>query len=65
MVTVNAARQIGVRYGLAVGMPADVVLIDAPDPISAVRQPAPVVAGWKGGRKSFVRGRAQLLRPAI
>lgn len=64
MVTVNAARQIGVRYGLAVGMPADVVLIDAPDPISAVRQAAPVVAGWKGGRKSFVRGRAQLLKPA-
>jgi len=64
MVTVNAARQIGVRYGLAVGMPADVVLIDAPDPMSAVRQAAPVVAGWKGGRKSFVRGRTRLLRPA-
>jgi cytosine deaminase len=65
MVTVNAARQIGVpRYGLAVGAPADVVLIDAPDPVSAVRQVAPAVAGWKRGRKSFVCGRAQLLSPA-
>jgi cytosine deaminase len=64
MVTGNAARQLGVPFGLAVGSPADVVLIDAPDPVSAVRKIAPVAAGWKRGRKSFVRERAQLLRPA-
>ena len=42
---------------------ADVVLVEAPDPISAVRQIAPAVAGWKRGRKSFVRERPRLLKP--
>lgn len=65
MVTVNAATQIGASYGIAVGGPADMVMVDAPDPASVVRQIAPVVVGWKGGRKSFVRERPRLLKPGI
>lgn len=64
MVTGNAATQIGAPSGIAVGGPADVVLVDVPDPASVVRQSAPVVAGWKGGCKSFVRERPRLLKPA-
>jgi cytosine deaminase len=63
MVTSEAARLLGADYGLAAGAAADIVLIDAPDPVSAVREIAPVIAGWKAGRKTFSRPRPQLLRP--
>ncbi|MDR3475490.1 MAG: amidohydrolase family protein [Devosia sp.] len=63
MVTSNAARVLGAEYGLTEGAPADIVLIDAPDPASAIRRIAPVVAGWKGGRQTFTRPRPTLLRP--
>lgn len=65
MVTVSAARQLGAPYGIAAGLPADIVLADAPDAVTAVRAIAPVLAGWKHGRQSFRRGRAELLRPAF
>jgi cytosine deaminase len=63
MVTADAARLMNAPYGLTVGAAADIVLIDAPDPVAAVRQIAPALAGWKHGRKSFVRPRAELIRP--
>jgi cytosine deaminase len=63
MVSREAARLMGQPYGLEKGVPADIVLLDAPDPISAVREVAPALAGWKAGRKTFCRPRAQLLRP--
>lgn len=63
MVSANAARQIGAPYGLEVGDRADIVLIDAPDPATAVRTNAPVLAGWKAGRQSFSRARPRLFRP--
>jgi cytosine deaminase len=62
-VTSEAARLIGAPYGLREGEAADIVLIDAPDPQSAVREIAPVVAGWKRGAKTFSRPRPVLLRP--
>jgi cytosine deaminase len=65
MVSSDAARLIGMSYGLQVGMPADIVLLDAPDPASAVREIAPAVAGWKGGVKTFVRAPAHLLMPTL
>jgi cytosine deaminase len=65
MVSSEAARLIGMSYGLQVGMPADIVLLDAPDRASAVREIAPAVAGWKGGVKTFVRAPAHLLRPTV
>ena len=64
MVSADAARLIGVdTYRLVEGGPADIVLLDAPDPVSAVREVAPALSGWKAGRKTFARPRAQLLRP--
>jgi cytosine deaminase len=62
MVTTDAARLLGADYGIKVGGAADIVLIDAPDGAAAVREIAPVLAGWKRGRQTFVRERARLLR---
>ncbi|WP_118133652.1 amidohydrolase family protein [Oceanicella sp. SM1341] len=61
MVSGAAARQIGAAHGLAEGAPADIVLIDAPDAATALRGPAPVLAGWKAGRQTFRRPKAQRL----
>lgn len=62
-VTSEAARLIGAPYGLHEGGAADIVLIDAPDPQSAVREIAPAIMGWKRGVKTFSRPRPVLLRP--
>jgi cytosine deaminase len=63
MVSAAGARLLGADHGLEVGSPADIVLVDAVDPASAVREIAPVLAGWKNGVKTFVRPQAELLRP--
>lgn len=63
MVGRSAARQLGVRHGLAVGEEATIVLVDASGPKAAVREIARILAGWKNGRKSFDNGRPQLHRP--
>lgn len=49
-VTVNAARALGLDgYGIGVGKPADLVLLDARDPIEAIRLRPPRLAVIKGG----------------
>jgi cytosine deaminase len=63
MVTANAALQLRAPHGVCVGASADIVLIDAPSASDAVRSIAPVVSGWKRGRKTFTRPRAELYRP--
>ena len=63
MVTSDAARLLRAPHGIEVGHAADLALIDAPDPATAVRTVAPVLAGWKRGRKSFTRERAVLHEP--
>jgi cytosine/creatinine deaminase len=63
MVSDGAARLLGRRYGLEVGMPADIVLFDAPGAVSAVREVRSALAGWKNGRKTFERPRGRLLPP--
>jgi len=50
-------------YGLAVGNPADLVVVDAPDPVAAIREVAPVLTGFKRGRRSFTRTPVVLHRP--
>ncbi|MGR3805679.1 amidohydrolase family protein [Marinibacterium profundimaris] len=63
MVSSDAARLMGIDdFGLSTGGAADIVLIDAPDRASAVREIAPVIAGWKSGRQTFERPRARLLK---
>ncbi|HYZ32786.1 MAG TPA: amidohydrolase family protein [Crenalkalicoccus sp.] len=64
MFTTNSARLMRRRdYGIAVGNPADLVLVDATDPVAAIRECAPVLAGFKRGRRSFTRLPVVLHRP--
>ena len=42
-------------YGIAVGHPADLALIDAASEVDALREIAPVLIGFKRGRRSFTR----------
>lgn len=60
MVGAYAAKIKRIPYGLAVGAVADVVILDAWDHRSAIRSGAQTLAGWKAGRKTFVRPRPQL-----
>jgi cytosine deaminase len=52
MVTSNAARTLGIEehYGVAVGKPADFVLVDAPDKWEAIRRLAVTTHVIRGGR---------------
>ncbi len=64
MITDRSARLLNLRdYGLTVGNPADVVIIDATTPHEAVATIAPVLAAFKRGRQTVSRPRAQLIRP--
>ncbi|KIQ00281.1 amidohydrolase [Agrobacterium tumefaciens] len=60
MVGAYAAKIKRIPYGLSVGAVADVVILDARDHRSAIRSGAQTLAGWKAGRKTFVRPRPQL-----
>lgn len=62
MVSDTAAQLLGRDHTLKVGAPADLILIDGLDPAEIVREIRPVLAGWKGGRQTFERPRAHLLR---
>ena len=42
-------------YGIAVGNPADCVVVDAPTPVDAIREVAPTLMGFKRGRRSYTR----------
>ncbi|NTF08965.1 amidohydrolase family protein [Agrobacterium rubi] len=61
MVSTRAAAIMRADYGLAVGALADIVILDAPDQRAAIRSIAPPRAGWKAGRKTFVRARPEIL----
>ncbi len=64
MVTRQAARLMRCEgYGIAIGNPADLVVIDAVSPAHAVAEIAPVVMGFKRGVKTFERPLARLIRP--
>ena len=64
MISERSARLLNLPdYGLAVGNPADIVVIDAETPeqtIAEIRQP---VAVWKRGRRTVTRHPAELHRP--
>jgi cytosine deaminase len=65
MITTDAARLIrNDDYGVAVGNPADLVVVDAPDEVSALREITPTLMGFKRGRRTFSRARPVLHRPA-
>jgi cytosine deaminase len=64
MVTARPARLINRRdYGIAVGNPADIVVLDATDKASALAEIAQPLMGLKRGRRSFTRPNAALHQP--
>jgi len=65
MVTGSAARLMRCTdYGIAIGHPADLVVLDAQDPALAVAEIAQPLMGFKRGRQTFERPAARLIRPA-
>jgi cytosine deaminase len=50
-------------YGIKVGGPADLVVLDAPDAVMALRTVAPVLAAYKRGRRTVTREPVRLHKP--
>jgi cytosine deaminase len=64
MITERSARLMNLKdYGLRVGAPADVVVLDATTPEQAVAELAPVLQVYKGGRRTVTREKAVLHKP--
>jgi cytosine deaminase len=64
MVTTLPARLMNLKdYGIAIGSPADIVVLDCADPVSAVAELAQPVLGMKRGRISFQHAPATLHWP--
>jgi cytosine/creatinine deaminase len=62
--TRSAALMRRQDYGIAVGNPADFVVVDATDAVDGLREIAPTLLGYKAGKRTYMRERAKLLRPA-
>ena len=64
MLTDRSARLLNrTDYGIAVGNPADLVVIDAMTPEEAIAEIRPVLAVWKRGRRTVVRQPPDLIVP--
>jgi cytosine deaminase len=64
MLTERSARLLNLAdYGLAVGGPADIVVIDATTPEQAIAEIRQPLAVYKRGRKTVVRHPPELVRP--
>jgi cytosine/creatinine deaminase len=64
LVTASPARLMNLgAYGIAVGNPADVVVLDCADPTAAVAELAQPLLGLKRGRPTFTRPVPVLHRP--
>jgi len=65
MLSEHSARLLNLTdYGLQVGNPADIVIIDATTPEQAVAEIRPPLAVWKRGRRTVTRHSPELHRPA-
>lgn len=65
MITTDSARLLGLtHYGLRIGAPADMVVLDAIDPAGAVAELAEVRSVLKNGVVTVTRPPASLHRPA-
>jgi cytosine/creatinine deaminase len=64
MLTDRSARLLNMKdYGIAIGNPADLVVIDATTPEQAIAEIRPPLAVWKRGRKTVIRHPPELLAP--
>ncbi|WP_315838111.1 amidohydrolase family protein [Bradyrhizobium prioriisuperbiae] len=65
MITTQPARMMRLDdYGVAVGKPAHLVVLDARTPADAVAEIAPPLFGLRDGSMTFSRPAGELLRPA-
>jgi cytosine/creatinine deaminase len=65
MITDRSARILNLgNYGVAVGNPADIVVIDAPSPEKAIAEIRQPVAVFKRGKRTVAWNLPQLLHPA-
>ncbi|MGY4477686.1 amidohydrolase family protein [Bradyrhizobium sp. USDA 3364] len=64
LVTDLPARLMNLRdYGIAVGNPADIVVLDTDSGTNAIAELPDVLVGFRRGRKTFERPRPTLFRP--
>jgi cytosine deaminase len=64
MVTTQPAKLMNLTdYGVAIGNPADLVVLDCQDPVTAVVELSQTIFGIKRGRRSFTRNLPVLHRP--
>jgi cytosine deaminase len=64
MLSEHSARLLGLKdYGLEIGMPADIVVIDATSPEQAIAEIRPPLAVWKRGERTVTRHRPELHFP--
>ena len=64
MVTARPARLMRLEdYGIAVGNPADMVVLDCTSPEAAIQELASPLCGFKNGRRTFTRSAPELHRP--
>jgi len=64
MLSERSARLLNLTdYGLAVGNPADIVVIDATSPEQAIAEIRQPLAVFKRGRRTVVRHPPELVRP--
>ena len=64
LVTEQAARVMNLHdYGITVGNPADLIVLDTRDGRFAIAELPDVLMGFKGGRQTFARPRPSLFRP--
>jgi cytosine deaminase len=64
MIGARAARLMRLaNYGVAPGNAADLVVLDCETPEQAIAELSPALYGFKNGRMTFARARAQLNRP--
>jgi cytosine deaminase len=65
MLTERSAKLLNLKdYGLTLGNPADIVVIDAATPEQTVAEIRPPLAVWKHGRRTVIRHPPELLRPS-
>jgi cytosine deaminase len=64
MITVQPAKLMRVGdYGIAAGLPADMVVLDCSSEAQAIAEIVPALSGYKRGRQSFTRPAARLSTP--
>ena len=63
--TTQPAKLMNLRdYGIAVGNPADLIVLDARDPEMAIAEVSLPIIGFKRGRRSFARAAPTLYPPS-